>query len=208
MTETIHTMSTRPRMGSLVQSQALAKRKTRRCTRPYSKIRYWALTIHSCFTKFIIAMRYAKKIISIRFRCSGRMNTIPKSFTKPRRKCRRKVHSLKTRAALTHPLSTRSILSWNSIVKAQTQHGKSTNQVAAIQGVAVVWCPQIRPLKSVVYSQTRQITPLSLPSMLQQNHNSSSSPLAWTITNLRAFPRRHREFVGSQIFYKVPVPLK
>ncbi len=150
-------------------------------------------------------MRYAKKIIFILSRCSVRMNTIRKSFIRQHQRYRRKVRSL-TKAALTLRLSTLSTLYWNLIARALILRDLSISRAAAIQEAAVVWCPQIRHLKNVVYSQTRQITLQFLHSMLQQSH--SSRPLAWTIINLRVFRHRHREFEGSQIFCKVQVPLK
>lgn len=121
MTSMIRTKSTRLRMGNLVLNLVLAKRKTRRCILPYSKIKFWVSTIPSYFMKFTIVMKYAKKITYILFRCRDKMNMIQKSFIKELLKCRRKVHSFRTKVALTPLLSTLSTQSWNLIAKALIQ---------------------------------------------------------------------------------------
>ena len=192
------TKSINPKMDSQGLSLVQAKRKIRRCTQLYYKIRYWASTTPFCSMKFTIVMRYVRKTISTHSKCNGRTNMTLKSCTKLHLKCRRKVHS-STREVLIHRLSIQSILSWSSIVRALILHGPSTSLAVAI----VLWCLQIRPLRNVDYSQMQLTTLLFLHLTHSRTHLSSNRHLGWTITNPLVYP--HRDFVGCQIFCKVQV---
>ena len=52
-----------------VQSQVPAKKKIAKCIQLYFKTRFLALIILTCFTRYTIEMRYARKITSIPIKC-------------------------------------------------------------------------------------------------------------------------------------------
>lgn len=181
------------KMGSQGLSLVLVRRKIRKCTQLYYKIKYSASIIPFCFMKFTIATRFARKIISILSKCSDRMTITLRSYTRQPRKCRRNVLS-STRAALIPPLSILNIQSWSSIVRALILLDPSTSPA-----VAIVQCyPQIRHLRNGDYSRMPLITrrsPLSTRSRIK------SRVSGWTITSRRVC--RRRDFVVCQIFCKV-----
>lgn len=185
------------KMGSQGLNRVPVKRKIRRCTQLCFRIKYSASTIPFYFMKFTIAMRYAKKIISTLSKCNDRMPTITKSYTRQHQRCRRNLPNL-TKEALIHHLSILNIQSWSLIARALILLGPSISQAVEI----VQWCPQTRLLRNVDFSQMQLTTLLSQHLILNRILNSNSRLLAWTIT--RTLVCRHRDFVGSQIFYKVP----
>ena len=160
-TKTIKSISRK--MASQGLSLVQARRKIRKCTQLYYRIKYSASTIPFCFMKFTIATRFVRKIISIPSKCSVRMNIIQRRFTRQPPKCRRNVHS-STRAALIPLLSILNILSWSLIARALILLGLSTSQAVEI----VRWCLQIRPLRNEDFSQMQLITHLSPHSILSR----------------------------------------
>ncbi len=147
--------------------------------------------------KFTIVMKFAKKIIYTLFKCKDRMPSILKSYIRAHQRCRKNLPNL-IKEALIHHLSILNIQSWSSIVRAQILLGPSISQAVEI----VLWCPQTRRLRNVDFSQMQLITLLFQLSILSQTQSSNSRRLVWTITRIRVCP--HRDFVGCQIFYKVP----
>ena len=45
------------------------RKKIAKCTQPYFKTKFWELIIPTYFTKYIIEMKYSKKIIYIPTKC-------------------------------------------------------------------------------------------------------------------------------------------